>query len=267
MVRMRALVFGNLDDDDLGAVGDWAEERQFHLERVMREEIAGPVDIDAHDLVISLGSVWSVYWPALQATLRPELDALRRAVEIGVPVLGICFGGQMLAAALGAKVTRAPQPEIGWIDVESDVPDLVAPGPWMAWHIDRFTVPEGAIELARTPLAPQAFRVGRSLGLQFHPEVDAAIVKRWTAGGDEELRAHQLRADDIGMNDRPAIRRDYGAMHPHFFARDGALGDESTDARTPCRKRDTLRRTRRKRMSPASFLGDELQRAASSGQN
>jgi GMP synthase-like glutamine amidotransferase len=103
----------------------------------------------------------------------------------------------MLAAALGGEVTQAPQPEIGWIEIDSDIPDLIAPGPWMAWHIDRFTVPEGAIELARTPLASQAFRVGRSLGVQFHPEVDAAIVKRWAADGDEELRAHHMRATDV----------------------------------------------------------------------
>ena len=196
MVGMRALVFGNRDDDDLGVVGDWAEDRQFHLERVSREEIV-PVDVDDYDLVISLGSVWSVYWPAVGETLRPELDALRRSVDIGVPVLGICFGGQMLAAALGAEVTRAPQPEIGWIEIDSDLPDVIAPGPWMAWHIDRFAVPEGAIEIARTPLASQAFRIGRSLGLQFHPEVDASIVKRWAADGDEELRAHHLRATDV----------------------------------------------------------------------
>ena len=64
MVEMRALVFGNRDDDDLGVVGDWAEDRAFHLERVSREEIV-PVDVDDYDLVISLGSVWSVYWPAI----------------------------------------------------------------------------------------------------------------------------------------------------------------------------------------------------------
>jgi GMP synthase-like glutamine amidotransferase len=198
MVAMRALVFGNRDDDDLGVVGDWAEERKFDIERVSREEITTrPVEVDAYDLVISLGSVWSVYWPAISDTLRPELDALRRAVDIGIPVLGICFGGQMLAAALGAEVTRAPEPEIGWIEIDSDIPDLVAPGPWMQWHVDRFTVPDGAIELARTPLASQAFRVGRSLGLQFHPEVDAAIVKRWAADGDEELRAAHVRATDV----------------------------------------------------------------------
>lgn len=197
MASMRALVFGNRDDDDLGLVGEWAEPIGFTIDRRAREDDSAPVNLERYDLVVSLGSVWSVYWPRVAHRLAPELDALRTAVARGMPVLGICFGGQMLSAALGGEVTLAPRPEIGWLEIDTDAPDVIPAGPWMQWHIDRFTVPPGATELARTELATQAFTVRRALGLQFHPEVDTAIVKRWVAESEGQLRAEQLRATDV----------------------------------------------------------------------
>jgi GMP synthase-like glutamine amidotransferase len=94
-------------------------------------------------------------------------------------VLGICFGGQALAAALGGSVSAAPRTEIGWIDVEGE--DGYG-GRWFTWHEDVFTLPPGAHELARAPSGPQAFALGTSVGLQFHPEVTPSIVDDWLAG-------------------------------------------------------------------------------------
>jgi hypothetical protein len=84
--------------------------------------------------------------------------------------------------------------------VRSSRPDLVPAGPWFQWHFDRFTAPLGALEVARNERATQAFVHGRALGLQFHPEVDAALVQRWIAeDADGDLgrlgsSAHDLRA-------------------------------------------------------------------------
>ena len=221
MVPVRALVFGNRNDDDLGVVGDWAAANRFTFDRRLREDQTGSIELSRYDLVISLGSEWSVYWPRVGDQLRIELDVLRQAVDLAVPVLGVCFGGQMLSTALGGEVTRAPKPEFGWIAIETDHPDLVPAGPWMEWHIDRFTVPPGAVEIARTDSSSQAFAVGRALGLQFHPEVDAAIVKRWVSDGDEELRAQQIRPADViaGTEENEVrARRDTFAMLDAFWA-------------------------------------------------
>lgn len=133
-----------------------------------------------HDLIIPLGSVWSVYDEATIGNwIGDELAFLAEAHERGIPILGVCFGGQALAAALGGTVSASPNPEVGWRTIESDKPEVLATGPWMQWHYDRFTVPDGATEIARNEAGPQAFVAGRSLGLQFHPEVSVDIVNGW----------------------------------------------------------------------------------------
>jgi GMP synthase-like glutamine amidotransferase len=142
----------------------------------------------AFDAVAFYGAVWSVYDSAAIGTwVDDEIAFARSAIAAGVPVLGICFGGQMLAAALGGSVSLAPVPEIGWGTIDSSA-DMISAGPWFNWHFDRFTVPDGVPVLARTAHADQAFSVGRTLGLQFHPEVNAEVIETWlTHGGGEQL--------------------------------------------------------------------------------
>ena len=94
---------------------------------------------------------------------------VRRALDAGVGVLGVCFGGQLLAHALGGTVARSPAPEIGWREVSSAKPDLVPPGPWFQWHFDRFTTPPGGIEVARNADATQAFVQGTRGGSAVPP--------------------------------------------------------------------------------------------------
>ncbi|MEV5709952.1 gamma-glutamyl-gamma-aminobutyrate hydrolase family protein [Actinoallomurus sp. NPDC052274] len=142
------------------------------------------------ELIICFGAPWSVYdTSTLGEWIGAELAFLRAAHEADVPILGICFGAQALAAALGGGVTPAPRTELGWTIVDTDDPDLIAPGPWLESHSDRCVLPPGAREVARTDVGPQAFRVGRSLGLQFHPEVTADLLTEWMdVGGAEHAR-------------------------------------------------------------------------------
>lgn len=143
------------------------------------------------DAIVPLGCIWSVYDEArIGNWIGPELAFLADAQRREIPILGVCFGGQALSAAIGGTVEAAPRPEVGWHEVESDKPEVLSPGPWMQWHFDRFTVPDGATELARSPSGPQAFVAGRSLGLQFHPEVTAEIVAAWLDGATPEDLAH-----------------------------------------------------------------------------
>jgi GMP synthase-like glutamine amidotransferase len=140
----------------------------------------------AFDALVFYGAAWSVYDTATIGTwIGDEIAFARSAISLGVPVLGICFGGQMLAAAVGGSVSPSPDPEIGWIPVSTSAPDLIEAGPWFCWHFDRFTLPAGVDTVARTSLANQAFSVGRSLGLQFHPEVNSEVLEAWLAADGE----------------------------------------------------------------------------------
>jgi GMP synthase-like glutamine amidotransferase len=154
------------------------------------------VDPEDHAFVASLGS-WRSPREAGEPDVAAELDLLRRAVDADVPVLGLCYGGQALAAVLGGTVERTPRPELGWHEVETADPSVVAPGPWLQWHFERFTVPPGAEELARSPTGPQAFRRGPHLGVQFHPESTVEIVERWA-------RADAQRLAELGLEDAEA---------------------------------------------------------------
>lgn len=106
---------------------------------------------------------------------------VRAAAEAGVPTLGVCFGGQLIAQTFGGSVARAATPEVGWYDVVSDDEDLVPAGRWFEWHFDRWTVPPGATEIARTANSSQAFVLGKALALQFHPELDRTLLEGWLA--------------------------------------------------------------------------------------
>jgi GMP synthase-like glutamine amidotransferase len=149
-------------------------------------------DPTAYDAIVPMGAPWSVYdETTIGAWVLEELTFLRRAHEAGVPVLGICFGGQALAAALGGGVERAPEAEVGWYSLDTDRPDLVESGPWFEWHHDRWQSPPGSTVLARTAVSEQAFTIGRSLAVQFHPELTPSMLQGWLDnGGATYLEAH-----------------------------------------------------------------------------
>jgi GMP synthase-like glutamine amidotransferase len=154
-----------------------------------------------YDVIVPLGSRWAVYDERLP-WVAGEIDTVRHAVDAGVGVLGVCFGGQLVATALGGSVQRSTDPEIGWHQVSSTDHDLVPDGPWFQWHFDRFTPPPGATEIARNDRASQAFVYGRAMGLQFHPELDHKLLELWidddrNRDGDGDLARLGLHQDDL----------------------------------------------------------------------
>jgi GMP synthase-like glutamine amidotransferase len=166
------------------------------------DDPAGDVDFPDprdYDVIAPLGASWPVYDERLRETwVGAEMAMLRDAADAEIPLLGVCFGGQLLAQTFGGSVSRSPRPEIGWYDVLSDAPDVLPGGPWFQWHFDRWTLPPGATELARTPNASQAFRLGRTLALQFHPEVDETLLKNWLAHDrDGDALAAGLQHDQL----------------------------------------------------------------------
>jgi GMP synthase-like glutamine amidotransferase len=208
---MRVLVIRHHEEDSAGLVAAAFEAHgaEFSVHMFPQD---GPLPaVDGTDHVIVLGAISSVYddGPA-RDWIAAELDWLRRVDEAGVPVLGICFGAQALAAALGGGVEAAARKEVGWTVIDSVDPGLIPPGPWLEFHGDRCVLPPQARLLASNDVGPQAFRLGPHLAVQFHPEVDGAQLKLWLdAGGREEaLRAghdpDKLLAETIAQE--PASR-------------------------------------------------------------
>jgi GMP synthase-like glutamine amidotransferase len=208
-----ALVLANHDDADPGLVGEALVTRGYHLTTLAREDPPeawprAPVRADV-DLVVVLGSEWSVYADAVQGPVQRERAFVAAAVDAGVPVLGICFGAQLLSAALGGEVRPARRTELGWLEVEPVVPDIdgdgrgglaaitIEAGPWFQFHGDAFTVPPRATQLARSDVGPQAFSVGSALGVQFHPEVTPDIVGRWAASDPEPVARAGFSAAEL----------------------------------------------------------------------
>jgi len=201
----------NSHDADPGFVGEFLRGAGYAFTECHRERASDWPDLAGVHLVVALGSDWSVYWDHIRGEVAAESALLQSAHASGIPVLGICFGGQMLAHALGGSVGRAPEAEIGWCAVESAVPELAGDGPWFQWHADRFQPPAEAVRLARSDRAEQAFRVGRTVGLQFHPEVNESIVARWAGGGAEELARYGISPDHLVEETRAQVARSRSA--------------------------------------------------------
>ena len=180
-----------------GYFEDWLREHRIDY-RLVRIDQGEPVPGCADDYagICSLGGPMSVN--DAPPWIGPELLLLRSAVGAGVPVIGHCLGGQLLAKALGARVARAPVAEIGWGDVE--VADAAAARDWFGgrtrfalfqWHYETFELPRGALRVLRNPwTANQAFVAdGRHIGFQGHVEITAAIARAWVAQSGGELPA------------------------------------------------------------------------------
>ncbi len=195
---MKALVIQHDHVSPTGPVGRRLEHHGFEITEflVVPEDLFSTPNItvefphfDDFDLIVPLGAPWGAWDNACIGNwLEPELELVKNAVSASKPVLGICFGGQLIARAMGGTVGPAPQFEIGWTNIWSDRPELVSNGPWFQFHYDRFTVPPGAVEIARNPAAPQAFTINKTLAVQFHPELEAPGLKGWLDwGGDKKV--------------------------------------------------------------------------------
>lgn len=179
---------------------------------------------DARGLVV-LGGGMGVYEQERLPHLRDEIALLQSAVADGKPVLGICLGSQLLAAALGGTVAATGRQEIGWYRIKlsagqdplfNDAPrDFVA----FHWHGDAFTLPPGAVPLASSTMTPlQAFRFGtRAWGVMFHLETDADVLQAMISTGGLEDDGEFILA--AAPRELPRLR----AIADGVFARWAAL--------------------------------------------
>lgn len=205
MSELPGLVLRHGDLGPPGLLAEWLEARDIPYE--VHRMGSGPLpDLRERPWVASLGARPSVT-DLEPAWIAEEIEGLRAAVGGDVPVLGLCFGGQALSAATGGGVERLPRTEYGWLELEVVDPSFPR-GPWLHWHDDVLLVPPGAELLARSPAGNAAFRLGRHLGVQFHPEATPEIVADW-AQIDERLPAAGITPEGLAADSErhePAAR-------------------------------------------------------------
>lgn len=178
-------------------LAEWCAARGISIE-VHRSQSRAPLpELNGQAFVASLGSQHNPDEEHVEE-VAAELAFIAEATRRDVPVLGLCFGGQMLAKVLGGRMERAPAPELGWYTIETADSALVPAGPWLQWHFHAFTLPPGAEQLAVSDAGVQAFAHGPHLGLQFHPESTIEIVRRWARADRERLRT-------LGISDSEAL--------------------------------------------------------------
>lgn len=215
------LILQNLSGDGPAWLAQWLGDHQVPFD--LRDHEAGqafPEHLRAHSALVVLGGEMSANdeLPSLRQAERLILQAM----DAGQPVLGHCLGGQLMARALGAQVVDSPAPEVGWqpMQVEASAEASHWFGALRAavvfhWHFEAFELPAAAVRLACSAACPnQAFAVGPHLALQFHIEVDADKVLRWSnEEGERWRRARELHPASVqdGMAMRSGLQQHLAA--------------------------------------------------------
>lgn len=225
------LILQHLNTDGPAYLAQWLQRQGVAFE--VRNTEAGdafPASIEGHAALAILGGEMSVNddLPSLRQAERLFLQAVSR----GVPTLGHCLGGQLMARALGAAVGPSPHPEIGW--QRWQLADNGEARAWFGaappervyqWHSEAFALPAGAVPLAASGACPhQAFALGPHLAMQFHVEADASKIAFW---GEEVGDAYlaKLAAEHPGCIQGVQAMRDAAAlaaqqhMADHIYAR------------------------------------------------
>jgi len=174
-----------------------------------------PADPHSYDAVFAFGGAMHADQEAEHPWLRDEKDLLASLLDAGMPTMGVCLGSQLLAEAAGARAERAPKPEIGWYELEltpEGARDPVLGGidsPFEAfqWHSYRSPLPPGAVELASSPIAMQAYRIDDSAwGVQFHAEVSEEDAVSWAVNYDVDEDAVKMGVDSDELQTQILLR-------------------------------------------------------------
>lgn len=201
---MRIHVLQHVAFEGPAAIGEWAR-RNGHIVSCSRLDWGDSLpDVAGLDFLVVMGGPMSVNDERDCPWLKEEKALVRRAMEAGRRVLGVCLGAQMIASAMGARVYRGAEKEIGWFPVRrvtdsglgAVFPPVFTP---LHWHGETFDLPAGAVRLAETDAVPnQAFQLGSAVGLQFHLEATRESVKEMVENAGHEIESGHPFQQDAG---------------------------------------------------------------------
>lgn len=192
---MRIHVLQHVAFEGPAAIEDWARRGGHIVSRSRLDAGDRLPDLAAFDFLVIMGGPMSVNDEQACPWLKEEKAFVGRAIEAGRRVLGVCLGAQMIASAMGARVYRGAEKEIGWLPVrrvtDSGV-GAVFPAEFtpLHWHGETFDLPARAVRLAETDAVPnQAFQFGSAVGLQFHLEATQESVKEMVENAGHEIES------------------------------------------------------------------------------
>jgi GMP synthase-like glutamine amidotransferase len=216
---MRAHYLQHVPYEGLGSIEPWLREAGYAIDRTRLYESAELPSLEGVDLLIVMGGPMSVNDEADYPWLVEEKRFIRRAIEAGLPVLGICLGAQLIASALGQRVYPNREKEIGWFQIErvtgADASGFALPPSLEVfhWHGETFDLPPGAIQLARSEGSEhQAFLLPpRVVGLQCHLETTPDSARQILEQSRDELVASRFVQQESEILATPAER--YAEIH------------------------------------------------------
>lgn len=194
---MRLHYFQHVPQEGLGTIKEWAGKRGWSITKTSFFSGDSIPDLDDIDWLVVMGGPMSVNDEQTLAWLKPEKQFIASAIYAGKTVLGFCLGSQLIANALGAKVQKNKNKEIGWFDIQMTPAGLSSKAfsrfpkrlKIFEWHGETFDIPDKALLAATNDICiNQALIYGdRVVGMQFHPEVTQDDVRKWIAHGLDEL--------------------------------------------------------------------------------
>jgi GMP synthase (glutamine-hydrolysing) len=202
----RAVVIEHDPSISLGNLEPVLREAGYSIEVVdARSADFSAIDASAPDLVVVLGNDSGVYEKDRLTYIAHEEQWVADRLESKKPTLGVCFGAQIMASALGGEVYKGPTTQIGYRSVEptpagANSPVAVFEGvPVMQWHGDTFTLPEQVTRLAgSSDYENEAFAIDNwALAIQFHPEMTDEMYRQWLADGRESVAKQGLTEDEL----------------------------------------------------------------------
>lgn len=232
---MRIHVLQHVEFEGPAAIEDWAFRSGHTITRSRLDKGEDLPGLTAFDLLVIMGGPMSVNDESAHPWLKEEKSLVRKAVESERPILGVCLGAQMIASAMGVRVYRGREKEIGWFPVHRVTdkgigalfPPTFTP---LHWHGETFDLPANAVRLAETDAVPnQAFQLGSAIGLQFHLEATPASVQQLVDNAAHEIetgKPFQQSAQEIlaqtpqaSTNAQPILHR----LLDHIAAKTPAL--------------------------------------------
>lgn len=214
---MSIWIIRHVDQERLGHIPGILDELGLPYRSISLSKNDPLPPLDEVSGVITMGGPMSAYDKPEHSWIEKEEAFLREAHERNIPILGICLGGQILAQAFGAKIHKAPQPEIGWFPLTktTNQNDPLLEGlelpEFFQYHNDVFDLPAGAVNLLRSDLTKhQMFRLGKSTyGIQFHPEADETMLSSVLRQYSNELTPEIVEASLKNVSSKAAKGRTF----------------------------------------------------------